>query len=124
MQCAVIGLGEYRTRTMEALGKRQARPLKRWGNHIHFALVALAPAIVFLPDESRMLVLPLAPSSARASTAWLRESGAKLVGPGPVAGSFLIDAADGAPWLPAIRNGAILIRASWAGCGAATQQLR
>ncbi len=84
---------------------------------MHFGLLALAPLALIFPTGSSMLVIPLVPATAEASAVWASRAGARLIGPGPTAGSILIDATAGQMLLPSLKHGALLVRSGATGCG-------
>lgn len=91
---------------------------------LHFALVLLAPATMLVPLQGPMLIVPLLPGRDGSLPGWLQQDDARLLAPGPVSGSFLIDSDNTGLWARALMNGAVLIRARFAGCGDAGQEPR
>tara|TARA_R110002072_G_scaffold292544_5_gene461377 strand:- start:4765 stop:4974 length:210 start_codon:yes stop_codon:yes gene_type:complete len=63
-----------------------------------------------------MLIVPLSPTTQEASLVWSTQAGARMIGPGPLPGSVLVDAAAGQLWLAALSNGALLVRSEGGGC--------
>lgn len=91
------------------------------GGLIHFGLLALVPMLLLVPTQGKMLIVPVAPATQEASLVWATQAGARMVGPGPLPGSVLVDATAGQLWLAALSHGALLVRSQGAGCGSTVE---
>jgi hypothetical protein len=98
-------------------GQAAARKPQRWGLVAHLGLLALVPLLMVVPTQGKMFIVPLAPTPPGASLVWASRAGARLMGPGPLPGSVLVDATASQLWLPALRNGAVLLRTNAMTCG-------
>jgi hypothetical protein len=104
--------------------RREARAADgpgRWGLLVHMGLLALVPLLMVVPTQGKMLIVPLASSAPGASLVWASRAGALLMGPGPLPGSVLVDATAGQLWLPALSNGAVLLRSNATTCGTSVE---
>lgn len=88
----------------------------RLGLHVHCVLLALVPLILLVPTQGTMLIVPVAPATQEASLVWATRAGARMIGPGPLPGSVLVDATAGQLWLAALSHGALLVRSEGVGC--------
>jgi hypothetical protein len=100
---------------MKAEGK-PATIRRDWSAKAHFGLLALAPAAMLLPSGGPILIVPIAPAG-EVPMAWASRAGARLIGPGPLPGSFLVESNAAQLWSPALSHGALLLRAGFGGCG-------
>lgn len=106
-------MDEIRQLGVETRGSNNPR---RFGVLTHFGLLALVPMILLIPTQGTMLIVPVAPATQEASLVWATQAGARMIGPGPLPGSVLVDAAAGKIWLAALSHGALLVRSQGAGC--------
>lgn len=92
---------------------------RRWETFGQGVLLAIGSAFALAPPiEGTMLVAPLLPGDPAASVGWVRAANARLIAPGPYAGSYVITGSLAALLLPALSHGTLLITARVAGCGA------
>ncbi len=103
---------------MECVGPQTAASSRRYGLIGHIGLLALVPAILLIPVQGMMLIVPVAAIAEEESLVWATRAGARVIGRGPLPGSVVVDATLGQLWLPALGHGALLIRSDGAGCGA------
>jgi hypothetical protein len=105
---------------MNQQGGREAQAAvgpRRWGLRAHMGLLALAPLFMVIPTQGKMLIVPIAPAEPGASLVWSSRAGALTMGPGALPGSVLVNATASQLWLPALRNGAVLMRSNATACG-------
>lgn len=76
------------------------------------ALMAAAP-----PAAGRMMLVPLSADAARGMVALAIERGARLVGPGPLPGSLVVDGRRADLLSGLVHHGVALVAAPVAGCG-------
>ena len=88
----------------------------RMGARMHFGLLALVPILLLVPTQGTMLIVPVAPAPQEVSLVWATQAGARMLGPGPLPGSVMVDATAGQLWLAALSHGALLVRSQGAGC--------
>lgn len=82
------------------------------------AISAMLVALAFAPPvQGRMILVPLAPGSAQGMIARATQSGALLVGQGPLPGSFVVDGKSGALFASMLARGVLVITAPPASCG-------
>lgn len=101
---------------INAVETRGSKSPRRLGMLLHLGLLALVPLVLLVPTQGTMLIVPVAPATQEASLVWLTQTGARVIGPGPMPGSVLVDAAAGQLWLAALSHGALLVRSEGAGC--------
>lgn len=95
----------------------------RFGLVVQGTLVAATAALMLAPAASGpMLVMPLVPGRPAATIHWLLPTGALLAAPGPYAGSFVVDGSRADLFPAALANGALLLTASFPGCGVETKE--
>lgn len=82
-------------------------------------LAGSALALAAPPANGKMLLLPLGSGAARTMIATAVDRQARLVGPGPLAGSFVVSGRRDALAGPMLRNGVLVFAAPPAGCGEA-----
>lgn len=96
----------------------------RNGLLIHCGLLALAPFVALAPPaRGTMLVVPLGAASVDAALAWTSQADARVIAPGPIPGSLLVEGSLARLWAPALGHGALLMRAEFLGCGVAAEVL-
>jgi hypothetical protein len=76
-------------------------------------LLAVTP-----PARGRMLLVPVTPNGAVGLAALAVEHGGRLVAPGPLAGSLVVEGERGPLLAALLRQGAVPLRAEYRECGA------
>ncbi len=82
------------------------------------AALTLAP-----PTHGAMLVAPLLPGSSASTLDWALPTGARLLAPGPYAGSFVVYGTRSTLLASAIKHGTLLLTARYSGCGSDTRKV-
>ncbi|NIJ20742.1 hypothetical protein FHS95_002434 [Sphingomonas naasensis] len=82
------------------------------------AAVALGAIDFAPPAEGQMLLMPLAGQGADSLAVWATVAGARIVGPGPLPGSLVVQGSAGTLAGAALRHATLIVAAPPAACGA------
>ena len=94
------------------------RVLPLLGITLQFALVGGTAALALAPPaEGMMLVAPLLPVTPASTLDWVLPTGARLVAPGPYAGSFIVYGVRSVMVASALKRGTLLLTSRFSGCG-------
>lgn len=85
-------------------------------------LLALTAVWIAPPASGQMLAVPLELASPGQTAAWATRHGARLLGPGPLPGSYVIYGERSSLLVPALTNQKLLLAATPAACGEAPEQ--
>ncbi len=95
-----------------------------WWASIQVALIALTPMLALMPPgDGAMLIAPITLGDRTTTIRWAIGAGAKLVAPGPYAGSYVVQGSFAALVVPGLLHGALIINARFAGCGTPDQRI-
>ena len=93
------------------------------GTRLQIILLIAAPLLALAPPaDGVMLVAPVLYGDRGSSLGWVWAAGATPVARGPYPGSYIVQGARAALFLPALKHGALLMTGRVAPCGARDEE--